>query len=102
MGHPSRPMLKRYWSRRNDYATRAREQGIVLIRYVSSRMHVVAPYTDEFVIQAHRLGGRWRKRSGVWSFPEPVHKLVIYHLKRIYGEGNINKDVAEPLKDYGE
>lgn len=73
----------------------------MIVKYSGSRMQVTAPYTEEFVLEAHRLGGRWRKRSGMWSFPEPVHRLVILHIKRIYGEDVINKALA-PLEDHGK
>lgn len=101
MGHPSKPVYRKYWAKRNTYATRAKEQGVVLVRYVGSRMQVTAPYSEAFILEAHRLGGRWRTRSKVWSFPEPVHKLVILHIKRIFGEGMINKTL-EPIIDHGE
>lgn len=101
MSHPSRPALRKFWAKKHKLAEQARDQGIVLIQYAGSRMQVTAPFTEEFLLEAHRLGGRWRTRTGMWSFPEPVHKLVLLHLKRIYGESMINRKL-EPLTDYGK
>lgn len=95
-----RRFYQAHWGKRKGYGRQAKAQGIVLVRFVGSRMQVTAPYSDDFVKVARRLKGRWRKRSEVWSFPESVHEFVLWHIHDIYGECMINKALGA-LKDYG-
>lgn len=41
----------------------------IKVQQVSKRIQVTCPYDERFVVGAHTLGGRWRQRTGIWSFP---------------------------------
>lgn len=95
MTHPSKEIYKSYWARRNSYAQRAREQGIVLVRQVGNRLQVTVPYSESFVLQAHKIGGRWRKRSEMWSFPVSLRRELLGAISAIFGDGKVNRKVEE-------
>lgn len=57
------------WERKQEARDLARELGHVLITRAQSRIQVISPYNDQFVLGAHALGGRWKERSRCWSFP---------------------------------
>lgn len=87
-----------HWKRRRDVMDRARADGKVLIRQQDSRIQIVAPFRPEFVASAHELGGRWRKRTGVWSFSEASRRLVLQLVKRVYGADALGS-WADYIKD---
>ena len=55
--------------------------------FVSSRLQVSAPFNTNFVVFAHSLEGKWRKRSGIWSFQRYQYRQVVEALNRIYSAG---------------
>lgn len=81
-----------HWKRTKRARTDARVEGKVCVRKVDSRIQVSAPYRDEFVTEARKLGGRWRYRSEVWSFPGSVIRELDALITRIYGEFSYMKD----------
>ena len=52
--------------------------------FVSSRLQVSAPFSPKFVVFAHSIEGRWRKRSGIWSFQRYQYRQVVEALNSIY------------------
>lgn len=75
-----------HWNRKRAAAQQMREDGLVHVTQVESRLHVVVPYKEEFTHRAKELGGRWRTRSQVWSFPVAARRLLMELLREIYGE----------------
>jgi hypothetical protein len=61
--------LKEYWEHKNQIADEIRESGRVWYTQVGKRLHVTCPESQDFIVGAVKLGGRYRHRSGVWSFP---------------------------------
>ena len=51
---------------------------------VNSRLQVSAPFDPKFVVFAHSLEGKWRKRSGIWSFQRYQYRQVVEALNSIY------------------
>lgn len=61
-------------------------KGIVIkFRAVGRRFQVESPYNQEFILAAHQMEGRWRRRSRVWSFPRASYLKVTLAVCRIYG-----------------
>ena len=57
----------------------------VWTRIQSSRLQVKVPYKEEWIVFAHSLQGRWRRRTGIWSFPRYRYPRVAEALNRIFG-----------------
>lgn len=56
------------------------------LKRAGSRIQVHhAPYNAEFVVAAHELDGRWKKRSQVWSFPSHNYPKLAEVCNRLYG-----------------
>jgi hypothetical protein len=62
--------FKQHWDKRKRDRIEARSKGQIQMRRVCSRIQVSVPYNPEFVVGAKKLWGRWRTRSGMWSFSE--------------------------------
>ena len=56
----------------------------VTIKHVSSRIQVWCPYHEEFVLEAHRLEGKWKKRTQMWSFERYQYPKVARVLNRLF------------------
>lgn len=63
---------------------RDRGQG-VRTRMQSTRFQVSAPYSVDFVTKAHDLGGRWKRRSQIWSFDRSKYFDVARVINSCYG-----------------
>lgn len=57
----------------------------IWIREVGSRIQIRVPYSSSFVAGAHRLSGRWRKRSHLWSFHKDRREKLYELIQSIYG-----------------
>lgn len=57
----------------------------VFTQVVAGRLQVKSPFCPEFLMFAHTQDGRWRKRSGIWSFKVRQYRAVALALNRIYG-----------------
>jgi hypothetical protein len=57
----------------------------VYTEIVKSRLHVMVPHNDKFVVFAHSMDARWKRRSGIWSFERIKFARVAIELNRIYG-----------------
>ena len=71
----------------------------VEVRRVMTRIQVRAPYNERFVVKAHDLGGRWRKRLRVWSFPGSKYTEVLETCNTLYGssfdyDGRVKGDMS--------
>jgi hypothetical protein len=93
MTEENKAAYQRFWNKRRDYTKRAKEQGIVLTRVAAGRIQVTVPFTEEFVKEAHHMGGRWRKRTEMWSFRASVRPRLFEVLDNLYGKENINRRV---------
>lgn len=81
-----RPELRQYWKDRRAKDASEVAAGRVLIRSQNSRLQISAPYNSEFNRRGRELGGKWRQRTRVWSFPWDSHRLVLQLVCTIYGE----------------
>lgn len=80
---------RQVWDDKRKRAADLRRDGRALICVNQSRVQVICPYSDEFVVEAHKLGGRWRHRSQIWSFPLNSRWRVAQILVRLWGESNV-------------
>ena len=80
---------KIYWKERRKVQEAITSAGCAIVEWRQGRVHVSAPYRTEFIQAAHRLNGRWRPRSRVWSFPPEAHKEVLAVCKEIYGRHKV-------------
>lgn len=101
--------LRDYWDGKLAEATAAREQGLCIInvrptrseRRVNGsvghiniiqekcRIHVICPYNGDFRKGALELIGRWKPRSGVWTFNPHAYRLVLELCIRVYGKDKV-------------
>lgn len=56
----------------------------VVVSKSGSRIHFFLPYSETFLSHAHRLEGRWKKRSRVWSFDQRHLAELLEVCKGIY------------------
>jgi len=57
------------------------------VNFNMSRVQVFIDYDSEFILEAHRLDGRYRKASQMWSFKRDQYPQVAEVLNRLYGAG---------------
>lgn len=73
------------WEARRAEYDAIRRVGKVRLRGAGTRLHVIAPESSAFAVGARELGGRWRYRSQVWTFPGHARRLVVGLIERTYG-----------------
>jgi len=58
-----------------------------MIRYrlVHSRLQVQVPYDADWVVEAHRLKGRYRSRTQMWSFYRQQYLDVAAAIHKVFG-----------------
>lgn len=83
--------LKDYWKERKAHLERSRADGRVLIRCEAQRLQVSCPYHAEWKRMAVDLGGRWRYKTGFWSFPWSNRRSVLDALRLVYGKQALGK-----------
>ena len=71
----------RHWEKKRQ---KQNAEGIQ-IRQAQGRMQVVVPYHKDWPAKARALGGRWRRRSAVWSFPIASRHIVVEALVQVFG-----------------
>lgn len=79
-----------------------RKQGNgVYTRMQMSRFQVSVPYSTEFIVQAHLLEGRWKRRSRMWSFPREDYMKVARLINKLFGTSlPVNKAPEPQEPDY--
>lgn len=80
-----------YWAERNQRFERAKAHGHVIWLEKGGRIQVSAPYDEVFRVEALKLDGKWRPKSGLWSFPQLYRREVRALIDRIYGEERIKE-----------
>lgn len=55
---------------------RIKERHEIVMLRNGRRLHVICPYHRLFVIGAQDLAGRWKPRTGVWSFDAKLQKHI--------------------------
>lgn len=76
---------KEKWADRDRENKEIRQSGRVRVIRVKGRLHVISPESDIFMEGARELSGRWKRRSGVWSFPGRSERLLRELIARVYG-----------------
>jgi hypothetical protein len=69
-------MLKQYWAKKRQANLDKTAQGLVYTIQVGRRIQVTCPDNDDFTRGAKELGGIWRDRTQLWSFPIERKRLV--------------------------
>lgn len=77
--------FKGHWQRQKETIREAKQQGKVLIRSEAGRLQVAAPFHKIFNTRARELNGRWRHRTGFWSFPWVSRRLVLALIRECFG-----------------
>jgi len=57
------------------------------VNFNMSRFQVYIDYDPEFIIEAHRLNGRYRRASRMWTFEREKYSQVVAVLNRLYSAG---------------
>lgn len=84
---------KQEWAKIRQSRAKLLAEGQVLLLQVQSRYHVVCPYSLDFVARAKAIGGKWRRRSGAWTFPSYALPLLRDLLADIYGAEKIHDTI---------
>ena len=79
--------LSDYWTQKRRERTAAAQSGAVTVRYTRSRIQVLCPFHPGFSAGARAIGGRWRYRSKIWSFPAANWEGLRQLLTDCYGRG---------------
>lgn len=91
---------RKHWDAKRARLAQLRDNGIVLIEFIptnrSGRIHVTCRASKEFSAGAKELGGKWRHRSLVWTFPAPCKRLLVKLCTKVYGEAAVR------LKGFGK
>ena len=84
---------KQQWADVAKRRAEALEAGHVLIECVRAgkgiRLHLVAPFSDQLVIRAREISGRWRPKTKAWTFPIRSARLVYGIAMDLYGKDRI-------------
>lgn len=98
-GRTPRPILEAPVLQVNHIPAKAlrnsRKDGEVRITKFRNRIHVSAPFTEEFRLAARRLRGRYRPLRGIWTFKIQYATEVTNALVDIYGKGAIYKWIRQ-------
>lgn len=81
--------LNQIWEERRQHVLDMQRRGIVEVSRAQARIQVVCPYSGAFITGAKPLMGRWRRRSGMWSFPEQTWPLLKALIITTFGEENL-------------
>lgn len=76
--------LEQHWKEKKVIAQQDTEQGFIRMTRSSSRIHISCPYSPHFIKRAREIGGRWRPRSGVWSFSGQSIRLILLALSEVF------------------
>ncbi len=77
--------LRKHWSSvRTDFGA-VRQLGQCVLMRVRRRVQLVAPYKEECIPVWQAMGGKWRGKSTVWSFPIEVEPKLRAVLATFYG-----------------
>lgn len=94
MANLGREALRQYWDERRAHTQAQTKAGRVVIRSEGHRLQVAAPFSKGFNIAAKDLGGRWRYRTKVWSFPWSNRRSVLQLVRDTFG--------AEAMGSWGD
>lgn len=83
------PGFKDRWKARREAQAATVATGRVVVRSQGGRMHVATPPNALWDQKARALAGRWREKSGVWSFGANQRPLVLGILRNIFGKRGI-------------
>lgn len=85
--------FKRFWDQARSDRLHQASLGRIVIEspFITKtrRVQVCCPFTLEFKSGAAELSGRWRPRSGVWTFPAASGRLVVELCQQVYGKDAI-------------
>lgn len=80
----------RIWEQRRADSATKRAAGMLEARvHRRVRIHLIAPESQGFRLQAFELGGRWRTKSGIWSFPVRLRRPLAALIAEHYGAGAV-------------
>lgn len=101
--------FKKYWAAKKANYQAVIDAGLCHIRYMhTGRIHVIAPSGQYFTEQAYKIGGRYRKRTRIWTFPTYKSAHVVELCDRVFpGKVKIipyrhKKHEAGPSTDQGD
>lgn len=86
--------LRGKWTATKDENKRIREEGRCVIRRrvrtgTAYRINVVCSFDPVFAAGARQLAGRWRDKTGVWSFESYQFESVEALCIRVFGKKGV-------------
>lgn len=99
---------KTHWEEVKTKRSAVIASGFAVVRVYRTRVQVISPLNDEFRLAALELGGRWRYRTGMWTFPLAEASKVVNAVMKAYGSSKVHdltkprlgSDVADDLLNY--
>lgn len=82
---PKGDFLKLHWAKKKALIAKSKKEGRVTVTLVGRRIHVTCPYNPAFIGGAKALSGTYNDRSGVWSFRQEAHELVLSLAGSVFG-----------------
>lgn len=76
--------MKEYWRKRKEDIKQVSESGHIVLMYRERRLQVIVPKHPEFSSGAAKLAGRFRPRTGMWSFDRRLEWAVRELIERIW------------------
>lgn len=77
------------WHARRRRQMEARADGVVRVARNKSKLHIIAPFDEQFRVGMKRIGGKWRFRSQVWSVDAEQLSEVRKLIAESYGPGKV-------------
>lgn len=88
-----------HWRGKHAETAKLREEGGVIISPSGlTRISVIGPYNQEFVMGARALSGRWRKRGGFWSFKVEAFPYVQALAIKVFGKELVTVKAIKTVK----
>ena len=85
----NRDLFRSHWAAKRAVSEGLAEANSVIITSQGKRLQVLGSYHPHFIHGAKELGGSWRSRSRIWSFPIATKRLVYDLCVRVYGQPNV-------------
>lgn len=87
--------LRAEWTRRRARQSLTRGQQLIQVTREKNAVHIVCPYSETFREGIRLLGGRWLRRSEVWTLPASELGELRDLLEVVYGAEKVPEWMRE-------
>lgn len=86
--------FQQHWDKVREKRTKILDSGHAVVRIYRTRVQVICPYSEVFNARARSLSGRWRPRTGMWTFRLEARHLVVAAANEAFGSKRV-RDLTE-------